>query len=195
MITAEQVKALRDQTGAGMMECKNALSESAGDAVKAVRLLRERGAASAAKKASRDAKDGRVGSYIHSGGRIGVMLELSCETDFVARTKEFQELLDEIAMQIAANNPAYITREEVPPERVAEERAILEKQVDPKKPPEIRRKIVDGKINSFYEQVCLLDQPYVRDPKKKIQDLLTEKVATIKENIRIRRFVRFAIGE
>lgn len=194
VITAEQVKSLRDQTGAGMMECKNALSESGGDAKIAVRLLRERGAASAAKKASREAKDGRVGVYIHAGGRIGVLVELSCETDFVARTKEFQELLDEIAMQVAATNPLCVSREEVPADRVAEERGILEKQADPKKPPAIREKIVAGKINAFYEQVCLLDQPYIRDPKKKIQDLLTERIATIKENIRIRRFIRFEVG-
>lgn len=194
-ISAGQVKALRDQTGAGMMECKQALKEAGGDADKAVKLLRERGAASAAKKSTRQTSEGRIGSYIHAGGKIGVMVEISCETDFVARTPEFQEFLDEIAMQIAASNPAYLSREEVPPDRVAEERAILEKQVDPKKPPQIREKIVDGKLNSFYEQICLLDQIYVRDSKKTIQTLLTEKIATLKENIRIRRFARFALGE
>lgn len=194
-ISAGQVKVLRDQTGAGMMECKQALKETGGDVDKAVKWLRERGAASAARKSSRETSDGRIGSYIHAGGRIGVLVELACETDFVARTPQFQSLLDEIAMQVAAANPSYISREEVPPERVAEERAILEKQVDPKKPPQIREKIVDGKINAFYEQVCLLDQVYVRDSKKKIQDLLTENIATIKENIRIRRFARFALGE
>ena len=195
MITAEQVKTLRDQTGAGMMECKHALSETGGDSEKALRLLRERGVASAAKKAGREVNEGRVGAYIHAGGQIGVLLELSCETDFVARTPQFQQLLEEISMQIAASNPSYIRREEVPPDRVAEERAILEKQVDPRKPPQIRGKIIDGKINSFYEQVCLLDQVYIRDSKKKVQDLLTEAVASIKENIVIRRYVRFAIKE
>lgn len=194
-IPAEQVKTLRDQTGAGMMECKNALKEASGDLEKAVKLLRERGAASAARKSTRETREGRVGSYIHAGGKIGVLVELSCETDFVARTPQFQELLDELAMQIAATSPTYISREEVPAEKVAEERAILEKQVDPKKPPQIREKIVEGKLTSFYEQVCLLDQIYIRDSKKRIQDLLTEKIATIKENIRIRRFARFVLGE
>lgn len=195
MISAEQVKSLRDRTGAGMMECKQVLSEADGDAEKAMRLLRERGAASAARKSTRVTKEGRIGSYIHGGGRIGVLVEISCETDFVARTPQFQELLDEISMQIAATGPSYITREEVPAARVEEEKAILEKQVDPKKPPQIREKIVEGKLNSFYEQVCLLEQPYIRDNKKKIQDLLTAAVASIKENIRIHRFARFAIGE
>ncbi len=194
-IPAEQVKTLRDQTGAGMMECKNALKEASGDLEKAVKLLRERGAASAARKSTRETREGRVGSYIHAGGKIGVLVELSCETDFVARTPQFQELLDEIAMQIAATSPTYISREEVPAEKVAEEREILEKQVDPKKPPQIREKIVAGKLTSFYEQVCLLDQIYIRDSKKRIQDILTEKIATIKENIRIRRFARFVLGE
>lgn len=194
-IPADLVKTLRDQTGAGMMECKSALSKSGGDLQAAMRILRESGAASAAKKAGRDAKEGRVAAYVHGGGRIGVLLEISCETDFVARTPEFQGLLDEISMQIAASSPTYIAREEVPPEKVAEERAILEKQVDSKKPPQIREKIVEGKLNSFYGQQCLLEQPYIRDPKRKIQDLLTEKISAIKENIRIRRFVRYAVGE
>ncbi|OGH55679.1 MAG: translation elongation factor Ts [Candidatus Lindowbacteria bacterium RIFCSPLOWO2_12_FULL_62_27] len=284
-VTADQVKTLRDQTGAGMMDCKRALAESGGDAARAFKILREKGAASAARKASRTAAEGLVGVAVR--GDKGVMVEVNCETDFVARNEKFQEFVctvaalalergtdleqiraarypggqetvaeklngliatigenmslsrsislsapggcvahyvhnavtpemgkigvlvelssddpavapnglraigEEVAMQVAAARPVYVRREEVPAERVAEEKSILEKQVDPKKPPQVREKIIEGKLSSFYEQVCLLDQPYIREPKRKVKDLL----ADAKGKVQLGRFARFAIGE
>lgn len=274
-ITADQVKSLRDQTGAGMMECKHALAETAGDVDKAIKILREKGASSAAKKAGRLAKEGRIGSFISPDGSSGILVEVNCETDFVAKNEafvafsdevakrlaaagapadlesqrtalvsktgenikisrqekiiassngrigvyihtgakvavmvevgfgqaatqnspDFAALIEEISMQIAASQPQFIRRTEVPADRIAEEKSILAKQVDPNKPPQIREKIVEGRLNSFYEQVCLLDQPYIREPKKKIQDVLKEKGAALKDVFEVRRFVRFAVGE
>ncbi|MBI4179028.1 translation elongation factor Ts [bacterium] len=272
-ITADQVKALRDKTGAGMMECKTALAKTEGDIQAAMRILREAGAASAARKSARAAREGRIGSFVDPG-RLGVLVEVNCETDFVAKTEAFLEfcdeaartlaknpsadleasrtalvsktgenikisrhtrlesngrsavaayihmgskigvlaelscqtpaslaspdlrsLLDEICMQIAASAPQVLTREEVPAERLAEERAILEKQVDAKKPAPIREKIIAGKLGSFYEQICLLEQPYIREPKRRIKDLLQEKGAALKDTLRIERFVRYVVGD
>lgn len=273
-INAEQVRSLRERTGAGMMECKKALTDAGGNAEKAILILRERGAAGAAKKAGRTAKDGSIVSNVSADGRQGVLVEVNCETDFVARNEDFKkftaevarllmkdlntdlekmrteivaktgenvqisrreqmaagpsgrigvyihtgskvgvmleigagkpettatpafsEVMDEIAMQIAASKPACLAREEVPAERVAEEKSVLEKQVDPKKPPQIREKIVEGRLGSFYEQICLLEQGYIREPKKKVRDLIKEKGAAMGDAVTVRRFVRFDIGE
>jgi elongation factor Ts len=199
-ITAAAVKALREKTGAGMMECKNALSEAGGNEEQAVDLLRKRGLASAKKKEGRIAAEGAVGSYIHMGGKVGVLVEVNCETDFVARTEAFQSLVKDIAMHIAAAEPRFVTRAEVPPDALDKEREIARAQAknDPKnanKPEQVLDKIVEGRLNKFYEETVLLDQPFVKDPAKTIQDLLTEKISTIKENITVRRFARFKMGE
>ena len=194
-ITAEMVRELRERTGAGMMDCKKALTETGGDFGKAEEYLRKKGIASAAKKAGRVAAEGLVGSYIHNG-KIGVLVEVNCETDFVARNEAFQALVKDVAMHIAATNPLYVRREEVPNEVLEKEReierALLQEQ---KKPDHIIEKILEGKVAKFYERVCLLDQPWFREDKKKVSDVLTEAVAKIGENITVRRFARFVVGE
>ncbi|HHW70173.1 MAG TPA: translation elongation factor Ts [Clostridiales bacterium] len=196
MITASMVKELREATGAGMMDCKRALEEANGDIEKATEILREKGLAAAAKKASRIAAEGLVDSYIHPDGRIGVLVEVNCETDFVAKTDEFKDFVRDIAMHIAAMNPKYLSREEVPEEIINKEKEILRTQaLNEGKPEKIVDKIVDGRLNKFFEENCLLEQPFVKDPDKTIQDLVNEKISTIGENINIRRFVRYERGE
>lgn len=195
-IPASIVKELRERTGAGMMDCKRALTESGGDIDKAIDYLREKGLAAAAKKAGRLAAEGIVESYIHGGGRIGVLVEVNCETDFVAKTDEFKELVKDIAMQIAAAKPEYIRREDVPAEALEHEKAILQAQaMNEGKPANIAQKMVEGRIEKYYKEVCLLEQPYIKEPEKTIKQLLTEKIAKIGENINIRRFARFELGE
>ncbi len=193
-ITAAMVKKLRDQTGAGMMECKAALKEANGDLEAATTILRKRGLAQATKKAGRSTNEGIIGSYIHTGGKIGVLVEVDCETDFVARTEAFQSLAREIAMHIAAASPRYVRREDVPADVLDREREIYRAQVKGK-PANVVEKIVEGKLGSFYEQVCLLDQPSIRDPKVKIGDIVKDAIAKMGENIAIPRFVRFKLGE
>ncbi len=196
MITAEMVKELRERTGAGMMDCKKALTETNGDMSKAIEFLREKGLAAAAKKAGRVAAEGIVDSYIHGNGRIGVLVEVNIETDFAAKNEEFKSFVKDILMQIAAAKPEYIRREEVPAEVVEKEKEILKAQaLNEGKPEKIIEKMVEGRIEKFYKEVCLLEQPFVKDPDKTIQQMLTEKIATIGENINIRRFVRFERGE
>jgi elongation factor Ts len=199
-ITAAAVKQLREKTGAGMMECKNALVEAGGNEEKAVDILRERGLASAKKREGRIAAEGIVGSYIHMGGKVGVLVELNCETDFVARGEEFQQLVKDIAMHIAASEPRYVTREEIPAAELEKERDIARKKAkaDPKnatKPDHVIDKIVEGQISKFYEDNVLLDQPFVKDTAKSVGDLVTEKVAKTGERIAIRRFMRYKMGE
>ena len=195
-ITAAQVKQLRDLTGAGMMECKAALTEAKGDMDEANTILRKRGLAQATKKAGRSTNEGLIGSYIHMGGKIGVLVEINCESDFVARTEDFQNMAREIAMHIAAANPLYVRREDVPADVLERERSIYRAQMDGQnKPPQVIEKIVEGKLNSFYEQVCLLDQPSIRDPKVTIAQLVQSAIAKLGENIGVPRFVRFKLGE
>jgi elongation factor Ts len=199
-ITASAVKSLREKTGAGMMECKNALTEASGNEEQAVEILRKRGLASAKKKEGRIAAEGAVGSYIHMGGKVGVLVEVNCETDFVARGEEFMQLVKDIAMHIAAAEPRFVSRAEVPAESLDKEREIARAQAknDPKnasKPDQVIDKIVEGRLNKYYEEAVLLDQPFVKDPAKTVGDLVTEKIATIKENITIRRFTRYKMGE
>ncbi|WP_242344717.1 translation elongation factor Ts [Anaeromyxobacter terrae] len=195
-VNANMVKELREKTGAGMMDCKKALSEAGGDFAKAEEVLRKKGLAAAAKKSSRAATEGQVASYIHMGGKIGVLVEVNCETDFVARTDGFQSLVKDIAMQIAAASPTWVRREEVPAEIVAKELEIAKAQMrDQKKPEAILEKIAQGKLEKFYEQFCLLDQPFVKEDKKKMSEVLTDAVAKIGENIQVRRFARFVLGE
>ena len=195
-ITAAQVKDLRDKTGAGFMDCKSALTEAGGDVDKAITILRTRGQARAAKRSGRSTSQGLVGSYIHMGGQVGVLVEVGCESDFVARTDEFQQLTREIAMHIAAASPQYVTRDQVPGDDVEREKAIFRAQFEgSNKPPQVIDKIVDGKMNSFYQQVVLLDQPSIRDPKTSIGDLVTAAIAKMGENITVVRFARFKIGE
>jgi elongation factor Ts len=195
-ITAAQVKQLREITGAGMMECKAALTEAKGDMEEATTILRKRGLAQAGKKAGRSTNEGLIGSYIHMGGKIGVLVEVNCESDFVARTDDFQGLAREIAMHIAAASPQYVRREDVPAEILERERAIYRAQMEGQnKPQNVIDKIVEGKLNSFYEQVCLLDQPSIRDPKVTIGQLVQQSIARLGENIAVPRFVRFKLGE
>jgi elongation factor Ts len=195
-ITAEKVKELRERTGIGMMECKSALAECDCDMDKAIELLRKKGYARAEAKSSRAAKEGFIGSYIHMNGRIGVLVELNCESDFVARNCEFQDLVKELAMQIAAAKPKWIAAVDVPPHIVDKEKEIIQAQLgDMKKPPQIMEKIVNGKLLKFFEEVCLLEQPYIRDDKLKVRDLVTKLVAKMGENIKIGRFARFEIGQ
>ncbi|HEX9444771.1 MAG TPA: translation elongation factor Ts [Candidatus Binatia bacterium] len=195
-VNASTVKELREKTGAGVMDCKKALAECAGDLEKAVDYLRRKGLAAAAKKSSRTAAEGLVGAYIHAGGKIGVMVELNCETDFVARTPEFQALLKDVAMQVAAASPRHVRREDVPPEEVEREREIYRRQVlEQGKPEKIADKIVEGKMDRFYSEVCLLEQAFIKDPDRKVGDLLQEAVARIGENIQVRRFMRYQVGE
>jgi elongation factor Ts len=195
-VNASTVKDLREKTGAGVMDCKKALAECAGDLEKAVDYLRRKGLAAAAKKMGRVAAEGLVGAYIHAGGKIGVMVELNCETDFVARTPEFQALLKDLAMQVAAASPRYIRREEVSPEELEREREIYRRQaLDSGKPEKIADKIVEGKMDRFYSEVCLLEQAFIKDPDRKVADLLQDAVARLGENIQVRRFMRYQVGE
>jgi elongation factor Ts len=193
-ITAEAVKELRERTGAGMMDCKRALEETGGDIDAAVTLLRERGVAQAAKKAGREAREGLVGSYIHIGGKVGVLIEVNCETDFVARTDDFQRLVRDLAMQVAGLAPLYVDVDRIPADVLeARQAALLADEAVQAKPEAVRQKIVDGQLKKWYREVCLLEQPY-RDEERSVRDLVTEKIATIGENIRVRRFTRFALG-
>ncbi len=199
-ITASMIKDLRQQTGAGMADCKSALVESDGNVEQAIGLLRKKGMATAGKKAGRVTAEGAVGSYIHMGGKVGVMVEINCESDFVSRGDEFQQLVKDVSMHIAATDPKYIQREEVPETEVDKERSILLEQLknDPKnanKPEEVLKKIIEGRLNKFYEEIVLLEQSFVKDPSKTVGDLVTEKIASIKENIAIRRFTRYKMGE
>jgi len=195
-ISAAMVKELREKTGAGMLDCKKALEEAGGDMTRAAEILREKGLSAAAKKAGRIATEGAVESYIHAGGKIGVLVEVNCETDFVGRNSEFRAFVRDIAMHIAASNPQYISREDVPADVIEKEKEILRTQaLNEGKPEKVVEKIVEGRINKFFEEVCLLEQPFVKDPDKTIAQLVSEKIATIGENITIRRFARFELGE
>ncbi|MER3429849.1 MAG: elongation factor Ts [Blastocatellia bacterium] len=199
-ITASAVKALREKTGAGMVDCKNALVEANGDEAAAIEILRKKGMATAGKKAGRVTAEGVVGSYIHMGGKVGVLVEINCESDFVARGDEFQQLVKDVAMHIAAADPRYLSRQDVPADVLEKEREILLSQLknDPKnagKPDDVLNKIIEGRLNKFYEENVLLDQPFVKDPSKTVGELVAEKIASIKENISIRRFTRYKMGE
>lgn len=195
-ITAAMVKELRSRTGSGMMDCKKALSQCQGDMEKAIDFLREKGLASAAKKAGRITAEGLVESYIHAGGRIGVLVEINCETDFVAKTDEFKNLVRDIAMQIAATRPEYVKKEDVPQHIIDREKEVLAAQAaNEGKPEKIIQKMVDGRIEKFYKEICLLEQPYIKDDDKTVQQLITEKISSIGENISVRRFVRYELGE
>lgn len=199
-ITASAVKALREKSGAGMIDVKNALVEANGDETAAMEILRKKGMATAGKKAGRVTAEGAVGSYIHMGGKVGVLVEVNCESDFVARGEEFQQLVKDVAMHIAASDPRYTNREEVPADVLDKEREITREQLknDPKnanKPEDVLSKIIDGRLNKFYEENVLIDQPFVKDPSKTIGELVGEKIASIKENITIRRFSRYKMGE
>jgi len=195
-VSASSIKELREKTGAGFMDCKKALAESAGDVEKAIDYLRKKGVAAAAKKSSRAASDGAVGAYVHPGGKIGVLLEINCETDFVARNAEFQALLKDVAMQIAAANPSFVRREEVAAEEVEREKAIYRQQaLESGKQEKIVDKIVEGKMERFYSEVCLLEQPFIKDPDRKVSDLINDAIARLGENIQVRRFARYQLGE
>jgi len=195
-VSASAVKDLREKTGAGMMDCKKALAETGGDVQKAIDYLRQKGLAAAAKKADRVAADGAVGAYVHPGGKIGVLVEINCETDFVARTAEFQSLLKDIAMQVAAANPRYLRREEVPAAELHKEKAIYRQQaLETSKPEKVVDKIVEGKIERFYSEACLLEQAFIKDPDKKVTDIVNESIGRLGENIQIRRFSRYHLGE
>lgn len=195
-VSASTVKELREKTGAGMMDCKKALAETDGDMQKAVDYLRKKGLAAAAKKADRTAADGAVGAYVHPGGKIGVLVEINCETDFVARTAEFQSLLKDIAMQVAAANPRFVRREEVSPEELDKEKAIYRQQaLETGKPEKVVDKIVEGKIERFYSEACLNEQSFIKDPDKSVTDIVNDAIARLGENIQIRRFARFHLGE
>jgi elongation factor Ts len=194
-ISAELVKELRERTGAGFMDCKKALTESDGDIDRAIVLLREKGLASAAKKSGREAREGLVSSYIHTGGRVGVLIEVNCETDFVARTDDFQKLVRDLAVQVAGLAPLYVDQASVPADALEAKKAeLLNDESVQKKPENVRAQIVEGQVKKWYSQVCLLDQPF-RDEERTVSDLISEKIATIGENIRVRRFVRYALGE
>ncbi len=195
-ITAQMVKELRDKTGAGMMACKKALTETNGDIDKAIDKLREMGLASAKKKASREANEGKVTSYIHAGGKIGVLVEINCETDFVANTDDFNNLCKDVAMQIAASEPLYVSKEDVPQDVIEKEKNIQKEQLRQQgKPENMLDKIAEGKINKYYEEVCLLEQPFIKDGSVKIKNLVESAIAKLGENIVIKRFARFKIGE
>jgi len=195
-VNASAVKELRERTGAGMLDCKKALEVTDGDIDKAIAHLREKGLAAAANKAGRIATEGIVDSYIHSNGRIGVLVEVNCETDFVGKTDQFKEFVKDVAMHIAAVNPKYVRREDVPTEDLEKEKEILKAQaLNEGKPAHIVDKMVEGRISKFYEEYCLLEQPFIKDPDKTIETLVNEKISTIGENISIRRFARFELGE
>lgn len=198
-IRAESVKELREKTGAGFMDCKKALAEASGDFQQAIRWLREKGLAAAAQKAGRATSEGLIGSYLHAGGRIGVLVEVNCETDFVAKTPDFQNLVKDLAMQVAAASPTlarYVGREEVPADVIEQERQIYRAQAQTSgKPQKVIEKIVEGKIDKFLSDICLLDQPFIRDPEKSVKGVVTEAIAKLGENILVRRFARFQLGE
>jgi elongation factor Ts len=199
-VTAGAVKALREKSGAGMIDCKNALVEANGDENEAMDILRKKGMAQAGKKAGRVTAEGAVGSYIHMGGKVGVLVEINCESDFVARGEEFQQLVKDVAMHIAATDPRWTRRDDVPADELNKERSILLEQLknDPKnanKPDDVLGKIIEGRLNKFYEDNVLVDQPFVKDPSKTVGELVAEKIASIKENITVRRFARFKMGE
>lgn len=195
-VSATTVKELREKTGAGMMDCKKALAETSGNMDKAIDYLRQKGLAAAAKKADRAAADGAVAAYVHPGGKIGVLVEINCETDFVARTTEFQGLLKDIAMQVAAANPRCVRRDEVSSVDLDKEKAIYRQQaLESGKPEKVVDKIIEGKIDKFYSEVCLLEQSFIKDPDKKVQDVVNEAIARLGENIQVRRFARFHLGE
>jgi elongation factor Ts len=194
-ISAALVKELRERTGAGFMDCKRALEETGGDLDKAVGLLRERGVAAAEKKSSREAREGLIGSYIHTGGKVGVIIEVNCETDFVARTDQFQKLVRDLAIQVAGLAPLYVDADAIPEAELEAKKAeLLADESVAKKPENIRPQIVEGQLKKWYSQVCLYDQPY-RDEERTVRDLITEQIATIGENIRVRRFTRYSLGE
>ena len=195
-VTAAQVKELRDRTGAGMMECKRALTDAGGDLERSIIILRERGLAAAAKKSGRATSEGIVGKYIHAGGKLGVLVEVNCETDFVARTEEFQELVRDIAMQVAASNPLFINRDEIGSDEIDQEKEIYRNQaLSTGKPEKVIDKIIQGRLEKFFSAVCLYEQPFVKDPSITIEQLIKSKIATLKENITARRFCRFKVGE
>jgi elongation factor Ts len=195
-VSASAVKELREKTGAGMMDCKKALGETGGDVHKAIDYLRQKGLAAAAKKADRVATDGAVGAYVHPGGKIGVLVEINCETDFVARTAEFQALLKDVAMQVAAANPRYVRREEVPATEIEKEQVIYRQQaLETGKPEKVVDKIIEGKMERFYSEVCLLEQSFIKDPDKKVADVVNDSIGRLGENIQIRRFARYHLGE
>jgi elongation factor Ts len=193
-ISAEMVRKLREETGAGMMDCKSALVEAKGDAEAARELLRKKGLAAAAKKAGRATMEGIVGHYIHPGSKVGVLVEVNCETDFVARTTEFQALVKDVAMHIAASSPLYVAKEGVPAEVLEKEKEIYRAQAKDK-PPAVQEKIAEGRLKDYYAQFCLLEQPFVKEPKLSVGQLVQEKIALLKENIVVRRFARFRVGE
>ena len=193
IITAQMVSDLREKTGAGLLDCKKALTEANGNVEEAIVILRKKGVASAAKKAARATREGLIESYIHVGGKLGVMVEVNCETDFVARNDEFKTFCRDLCLQIAAANPTYVRREEVPEADLAKEREIASAQVQGK-PPAALQRIIEGKLEKYYSTVCLLDQPFVKQPEKTVKDILTEKVAKIDENIQVRRFIRYQLG-
>ena len=195
-VNATLVKELREKTGAGMMDCKKALAETAGNLEKAVDYLRQKGLAAAAKKADRVATDGAVGAYVHPGGKIGVLVEINCETDFVARTNEFQSLLKDIAMQVAAASPRFVRREEVSAEELQKEQSIYRQQaLESGKPEKIADKIIEGKMERFYSEACLLEQAFIKDPDQKVLDIVNEAALRLREKIQVRRFARFHLGE
>lgn len=195
-VTADMVKELRTATGAGVLECKKALEAAGGDFDKAATALREKGLAAAAKKASREAKEGLVGSYVHMGSKVAALVEVNCETDFVARTEAFQVLAKDLAMQVVAARPLYVRREEIPAEVLEEERAIYRSQMaDSGKPDQIIERIVDGKLDKYYQEVCLLEQPFIKDGSYSVGELVTQSIAKLGENIVVRRFARIEVGE
>jgi len=195
-VTASLVKELREKTGAGMMDCKKALAETSGDLLKAVDYLRQKGLAAAAKKADRVATDGAIGAYVHAGGKLGVLVEINCETDFVARNEEFKAFVNDLALQIAAAKPSFVKREDVPADMAEKEKTIYEGQAkEMGKPPAAWPKIVEGKLEKFYQENCLLEQSFIKDPAVTIKDLLAQKIAKIGENMNVRRFTRYQLGE
>jgi len=195
-ITPTMIKDLREKTGAGIMDCKEDLTAADGAMEEAIDFLRKKGLQAAAKRAARSTQEGVVGSYIHGGGRLGVLVEVNCETDFVARTDDFQDLVHDLAMQVAAANPLYLAREEIPDETVTKERHIYEEQARASgRPAPALPKIVEGRLEKYFQEVCLLDQPFVKDPSMTVQDLIKAKIAKTGENITVRRFVRFQLGE
>ena len=193
-ITASMVNELRQKTGVGLMDCKKALVETEGDLEQAITALRKQGVSTAAKKAGRAASEGVIEQYIHMGGKVGVLLELNCETDFVAKTDDFKALAKDFCLHVAAANPAYLSRDDVPEEIINKERDIATSQAEGK-PPQAVQKIVEGKLDKYFSQICMLDQPFIKDPSKTIKDLLTEKIAQLGENMVIRRFARYQLGE
>ena len=193
IITAQMVSDLREKTGAGLLDCKKALTEANGNVEEAIVILRKKGVASVVKKVARATREGLIESYIHVGGKLGVMVEVNCETDFVARNDEFKTFCRDLCLQIAAANPTYVRREEVPEADLAKEREIASAQVQGK-PPAALQRIIEGKLEKYYSTVCLLDQPFVKQPEKTVKDILTEKVAKIGENIQVRRFIRYQLG-